>query len=306
MYNGLINVYKEPGFTSFDVVAKLRGILKQKKIGHTGTLDPEAKGVLLVCLGDGTKLVELLEDRTKEYECKMLLGTETDTEDTTGTILKTTDVDTSDEFIEKIKEVTLSFIGDYAQIPPMYSALKVNGKKMYELARQGIEIERKARNIYIDKITINEICLPYVTFTVSCSKGTYIRSLCRDIGNKLGCGATMAQLTRTRVGHFTIQNALTLEKIESLRDNGTIDDSILSLAEVFKDSPSLYVKPESAKYIDNGNPLSLDDVNLEHDNDSISTDTLYKVYNTQNKFVAVYKYNKEKKLLMPEKMFPNL
>lgn len=298
MYNGLICVYKEPGFTSFDVVAKLRGILKQKKIGHTGTLDPQAEGVLLVCLGSGTKLVNMLEDRSKEYRCKMLLGVETDTEDTTGTILNTKDVTVSEEMVT---EACLSFIGDYAQIPPMYSALKVNGKKLYELARQGEVIERKARNIYIHDLNIEDISLPYVTFTVSCSKGTYIRSLCRDIGAKLGCGATMEHLTRTRVGHFDISNAKTLDEIEQYRDNETIDDYIVSIEDIFSELDSVHVNNDSARFIDNGNPLTLSnmcEINITPENDK-----LYRVYNSQGLFCAVYKYNSDNHLFMPEKMF---
>ena len=191
MYNGLINVYKEPGFTSMDAVAVLRGILKQKKIGHTGTLDPAAEGVLMVCLGNATKLCTFLEDKDKEYECRMLLGVTTDTEDTTGTVLEKKDVDCNEE---EIVEAIKSFLGDIKQIPPMYSALKKDGKKLYELAREGKVIEREARDIKIFRIDIKEINIPYVTFTVHCSKGTYIRSLCRDIGEKLGCGGCMAQL----------------------------------------------------------------------------------------------------------------
>lgn len=300
MHHGLIAVYKEPGFTSFDVVAKLRGILKQKKIGHTGTLDPAAEGVLLVCLGDGTKLVELLEDRSKEYQCQMLLGTETDTEDTTGTVIKTSPVNSSPE---EIIATVNSFIGDYNQVPPMYSALKVDGKKMYELARQGIVIERKARAIKINSIEVNNIDLPYVTFTCDCSKGTYIRSLCRDIGLQLGTGATMNHLTRTRVGHYTIKDCLTLSQIEEYSKAGTISNYIINIEDIFKDYPSIYVKDSAIKLIDNGNPLWLQDVN---------TDTnpvqgcLYKVYNPFNSFKAIYSYNSEKERFIPEKIFPNL
>lgn len=301
MYNGLINVYKEPGFTSFDVVAKLRGILKQKKIGHTGTLDPDAEGVLPVCLGDGTKLVELLEDRSKEYICEMLLGTTTDTEDTSGLVLETNEVTcTETEIIDAIN----SFLGDYAQIPPMYSALKVNGKKLYELAREGKVIERKPRNIHIYKIEINKIKLPYVTFTVECSKGTYIRSLCRDIGEKLQVGGTMNHLTRKRVGHFNIENALTLKQIEDLRDSNNLNSHIISLEEIFKDTPAIYVNEDSAKYIDNGNPLTRDNVNW---NGPLPADqSRFKVYNSNKIFVATYTFNSEKDLFMPEKIFPSL
>ena len=166
-----------------DAVAVLRGILKQKKIGHTGTLDPAAEGVLMVCLGNATKLCTFLEDKDKEYECRMLLGVTTDTEDTTGTVLEKKDVDCNEE---EIVEAIKSFLGDIKQIPPMYSALKKDGKKLYELAREGKVIEREARDIKIFRIDIKEINIPYVTFTVHCSKGTYIRSLCRDIGEKLG------------------------------------------------------------------------------------------------------------------------
>ena len=195
MYNGVIIVNKEKGFTSHDVVAKLRGILKQKKIGHTGTLDPDATGVLPVCLGHATKLCDMLTDKDKTYETVMLLGSVTDTQDISGQVLKSVDVDSLRDNGEltddQILEVIESFVGDYNQIPPMYSALKVNGKKLYELAREGIEIERKARLVKILAIENVRIEFPRVYMTVSCSKGTYIRTLCHDIGEKLMCGACM-------------------------------------------------------------------------------------------------------------------
>ena len=180
MLDGFLNVYKEQGYTSFDVVAKLRGILKQKKIGHTGTLDPMAEGVLLVCLGQATKLSEMLIDKDKTYRCVMLLGKTTDTEDVTGKVLTET-ADIPDE--ASVIEAVNSFIGTYGQIPPMYSAIKVNGKKLYEYPRQGIEIERSPREVTIFEVKIENVSLPRVAFTIHCSKGTYIRSLCRDIGS---------------------------------------------------------------------------------------------------------------------------
>lgn len=181
--NGIINVYKEKGYTSHDVVARLRGILKQKKIGHTGTLDPEAEGVLPVCLGKATKLCSMMEDTDKEYRVTMLLGVETDTEDMTGTVLKTSNVTCSES---DVYEACGKYIGNIEQIPPMYSALKVDGKKLYQLAREGKVIERKPRSITIYDIRILSCNLPEVTMNVRCSKGTYIRSLCRDIGADLG------------------------------------------------------------------------------------------------------------------------
>ena len=204
MINGIINVYKEKGFTSHDVVAKLRGIVKQKKIGHTGTLDPDATGVLPVCLGSATKLCDMLTDKSKEYVTTMRLGFCTDTQDISGEVLSTKEVCVTKDEVEK---TILSFVGKYDQIPPMYSALKVNGKKLYELAREGIEIERKARSIEIFEIEILDISLPDITMRVHCSKGTYIRTLCHDIGEKLGCFGTMVTLERTKVASFLLENA---------------------------------------------------------------------------------------------------
>ena len=220
MIHGIINVYKEKGFTSHDVVAKLRGIVGQKKIGHTGTLDPDATGVLPVCLGKATKLCDLLTDKDKTYEAVMLLGMTTDTQDITGRILeeKSTETLTAD----KVREVIESFIGDYDQIPPMYSALKVNGKKLYELAREGKVVERKARPVKILDIRIIEMDLPRVRMEVSCSKGTYIRTLCHDIGEQLGCGGCMESLIRTRVSAFQIEDAKTLEEIGALKQEGML------------------------------------------------------------------------------------
>ena len=202
MYDGIINVYKEKGFTSFDVVAKMRGILGQKKVGHTGTLDPEAEGVLPVCVGKGTRLCDMLTDRDKTYEATLLLGMETDTQDTTGTVLSETDASGLTE--EAVREAVLCFVGDYDQIPPMYSALKVNGRKLCDLARQGVEVERKPRPVKIYDITIRSIRLPEVVMTVSCSKGTYIRTLCHDIGERLAVGGCMKKLLRTKLIKFSM------------------------------------------------------------------------------------------------------
>lgn len=302
MYNGLINIYKEQDFTSFDVVAVLRGILKQKKIGHTGTLDPKAEGVLLVCLGDGTKLCDMLENRDKEYVCKMLLGTTTDTEDTTGKILSENPVNCSEEEVEK---TVLSMQGDILQVPPMYSALKKDGKKLYELARAGKEVEREARPITIYNIEIMDIDLPYVTFKASCSKGTYIRSLCRDIGEKLGCGACMEHLKRTRVSYFPVEKSLKLSEVERIAKEGLIDNYILPVESVFEKNESLFVNSQSKRIVDNGNPLTRENVSLTSDV-KIKNGTIYKVYNAEGIFTAVYKYDSNKNLFMPLKMFPNI
>ena len=196
MINGIINVYKERGFTSFDVVAKLRGILHERKIGHTGTLDPEATGVLPVCIGNATKVCELLTDKDKVYRTVMHLGITTDTQDMTGTVKEDRSREAALLKEQTVEAAILQFVGDYDQIPPMYSALKVNGKKLCDLARAGIEVERKARTVKIFSIEIEKINLPYVTMQVHCSKGTYIRTLCADIGEALGVGACMESLVR--------------------------------------------------------------------------------------------------------------
>lgn len=237
MIHGIINVYKEKGFTSHDVVAKLRGIVGQKKIGHTGTLDPDATGVLPVCLGKATKLCDLLTDKNKTYEAVLLLGKTTDTQDITGEVLEEKSTEALTE--EKVREAIEGFIGDYEQIPPMYSALKVNGKKLYELAREGKVIERKARLVKILDIQILEIDLPKVRMEVSCSKGTYIRTLCHDIGEKLGCGGCMESLIRTRVSTFRIEDAKTLDEIETLKQEGKLAELLVPIDAMFPSYPKI-------------------------------------------------------------------
>lgn len=252
--DGIINVYKERDWTSHDVVAKLRGILKQKKIGHTGTLDPEAQGVLPVCLGRATKVCELLTDQTKTYQAVMLLGQTTDTQDTTGTVQCERPVCCSEK---EVRICIAGFVGEQEQIPPMYSALKVNGKKLYELARQGVEVERKARTITIASIRIDAVKLPEVTMTVTCSKGTYIRTLCHDIGERLGCGGCMKSLLRTQVGPFALSDSVKLEEIERARDTGRLSEVVHHTDSVFMQLPFLILTPQMERLVKNGNPLPM-------------------------------------------------
>lgn len=301
MYNGIINVYKEPGYTSHDVVARLRGILKQKKIGHTGTLDPAAEGVLPVCLGSGTRLCDMLADRTKTYQAVMLLGVTTDTQDTTGAVLSQNREGAMALADEEIRRTALGFKGDYAQIPPMYSALKVDGKKLYELARAGKEIERKARPVQILEISVDKIQLPWVEMTVTCSKGTYIRTLCHDIGGLLGCGGAMEHLIRTRVDHFHIEDSLRLEEIEALRDEGRVAEAVCTVEEALAAYPPLTVLPSGDKALKNGNPCFRQQL-LEASSDC-ADGSLYRMYNSQGEFTGVYQYQKEKHWWKPWKMF---
>ena len=290
--DGIINIYKERGYTSHDVVARLRGILHIKKIGHTGTLDPEAVGVLPCCIGKGTKLVDMIADRSKEYEAVMRLGVTTDTEDMTGNILSTSNVDVAKENIE---EAVASFVGEIDQIPPMYSALKVNGKKLYELAREGVTIERKPRRITIEGIDIINIDLPLVTMKIGCSKGTYIRSLCRDIGEKLGCGAAMESLVRSRVGVFNIEDAIKLDEVEKLVDEGKIEDYIKSVDLMFSDIPKVVINEELNKKADNGNSFYKNELNVNYEE--------IRVYKQDGTFIGIYKYVKGERLYKPVKLF---
>ena len=241
MNNGFLIVNKERGFTSFDVCAKLRGILKTRKIGHTGTLDPDATGVLLVCVGNATKAVDILPSEDKEYRAVVHFGITTDTEDISGQVLTTCDDIVSED---AVREAILSFTGDIKQIPPMYSAIKVDGKKLYELAREGKVIERKARDVTIHDIRIESIDYPFATILVKCSKGTYIRTLCKDIGEKLNVGACMESLVRTSAGGFNISEALTLSEIEEKVKAGLIDEIIIPTERLFEEYEISYIKDD--------------------------------------------------------------
>ena len=294
-----MNIYKEAGFTSHDVVAKLRGIVKQKKIGHTGTLDPDAVGVLPVCFGSATKLCDMMTDKTKEYEAIMRLGVKTDTQDLSGRVLEECKVCVSKEAVEA---AIMHFVGVYEQIPPMYSALKVNGKKLYELARQGREVERQPRHVDILSINILEMNLPDVRFVVSCSKGTYIRTLCADIGDKLACGAAMAALKRTRVGSFKIEDAITLSKVQELAASGQCEDYVVAPDYIFMEYAGAVVKPEAENALANGNKLRLNQVEIK-DNCYLKEGDLIRIYNGRKVFKAVYCFVKKENILKPYKMF---
>ena len=288
-YNGIINIFKEKGYTSHDVVAKMRGILKQKKIGHSGTLDPDATGVLPVLLGNATVLSDMLTDKSKEYEAVLLLGVSTDTQDSTGNKLKESDISSLTE--EKVKEAINSFLGKYMQLPPMYSALKVGGKKLVDLAREGKEVKREPRKVCIFNIEIIEMDLPRVRYRAKVSKGTYIRTLCHDIGEKLSVGGCMESLIRTRVDRFYINDAITLKQVEENRE--CIKKNILSVEEYFSFLPKINTSPEFDKYLHNGNKLKLDK--------KPENSELYRLYDSKDRFIAIYK--KEMTELKPFKMF---
>lgn len=289
MIHGVINIYKEKGFTSHDVVAKLRGIVGQKKIGHTGTLDPDATGVLPVCLGKATKLCDMLTDKDKTYEAVLLLGRTTDTQDTTGTTLS--EKETSHLSEEEVRNCVLGFVGAYDQIPPMYSALKVQGKKLYELAREGKVVERKPRPVVIHDIQILEVDLPRVRMEVTCSKGTYIRTLCHDIGEKLDCGGCMEQLIRTRVSRFEIADSLTLDEVRRAKEEGTLSDHLIQIDEMFPDFPQIAVTEKGSALVHNGNPFTVKELKEKAE---FSDGEKIRVYDDKGKFIGIYAYQKNK------------
>ncbi|MCY6483928.1 tRNA pseudouridine(55) synthase TruB [Clostridium aestuarii] len=273
--NGIVNVYKPEGITSFDVVRKIRNITRIKKVGHTGTLDPMACGVLPVCIGKATKIVDYIMNDYKIYKTQLKLGVVTDTYDREGKIISTSEVNISET---DLKNTINSFKGEISQIPPMYSAIKVQGKRLYELARQGIEIERQARNITLHEINILDINLPYVTFEVKCSKGTYIRSLCYDIGTKLNCGGTMWYLERTESGNFKKNDSIKLEDITE--DN--INDFLIPLDEALDKYKKINVTSKVAKLLING--VEIQNQNLLK---KFELNKMYRFYTEDEKFIGI-------------------
>lgn len=293
MLDGIINIKKEKGYTSHDVVARLRGILGQKKIGHTGTLDPDAVGVLPVCLGRATKLCDLLTDKEKTYRTVLLLGKETDTQDISGRVVRECDVPVGQE---EIRRCIQGFQGDSMQIPPMYSACKVQGKRLYELARKGIEVKRDPRPIHIRQITILDMSLPRVSMEVVCSKGTYIRTLCSDIGQRLGCGGCMEELVRTQVGPFSLERALSLGQVEALRAEGRVQESLTSIEQMLAAYPKITCTDKEDRLVDNGNPLPVEG----HGPQILGW---ARVYDSQGIFKGIYQHKQGTGKYFPVKMF---
>lgn len=241
--NGILLIDKPQDWTSSDVVAKLRGILHERRIGHSGTLDPLATGLLVVFIGRATRAVEFAEADSKEYIASLRLGVKTDTQDITGNVLSECECDISED---KLKEALSRFVGDIEQTPPMYSAIKVGGKKLYELARRGEEVEREARKIYISKLEIMSHDGDYV-LDILCSKGTYIRTLCNDIGDYLACGGCMSQLRRVKAGVFDIENAHTLAEVQAAADSGTADKLVIPVDTLFAAYPEITASANEEK-----------------------------------------------------------
>ena len=309
MINGVINVYKEVGYTSRDAVSRLTGILRQRKIGHTGTLDPAAEGVLPMCVGKATKLCELLTDHKKQYIAVMKLGIATDTEDTTGEIIEKTDYPENwyEENLtaENLAKITDKFIGTQFQTPPMYSAKRVNGKRLYELAREGKVIERKPCKITIYGIEIKNIDIinREITIIVDCSKGTYIRTLCKDIGEALGCKAAMKSLLRTRTGDFYLENSYKLDEIEKIVKENRLDEIIIPIEKIFHNLKRIDVTGYASVLLDNGGIINMEEARLETESDNIKDGERFRMYNKDGKFKAIYGYYEKINALKIDKMF---
>ena len=309
MLNGIINVYKEVGYTSRDAVSRLTGILRQRKIGHTGTLDPAAEGVLPMCVGSATKLCEFLTDHKKQYIAIMKLGIATDTEDTTGEITEKTEF--SPEWYEEnlsnenLIKIMNSFIGKQLQTPPMYSAKRVNGKRLYEIAREGKVIERKPCEITIYGIEIKNIDIinREITIIVDCSKGTYIRTLCKDIGEALGCKAAMKSLLRTRTGDFYLENSYKLDEIEKIVKENRLSEIVIPVEDIFKDLKRVDVTGQANVLLENGGIIKTETIRSAYNNIFVENDEKVRMYNKEGKFKAIYSYNEKMDVFRIDKMF---
>ena len=279
--NGVLNINKPKGISSYGVVAKIKKMLKVKKVGHAGTLDPEATGVLLVCLNKATKIVQFLMPLQKEYRGEMVLGVSTDTGDAQGKIIRKEDNFNVSE--AKIREVFKEFLGDIQQIPPMTSALKYKGRRLYELAREGKTILRQARNVQIYKIDVLGYQNSIINFCVVCSKGTYIRSLCCDIGDKLGCGAHLRSLERVRIGSFNVDSSLSLDDFKISNCKKNIDSFLYSLDDALQHLPTVVVNNHGALLILEGKvPDKKQVVSFPR-----KIKGLCKVHNLNNKLIAI-------------------
>lgn len=274
--DGVININKPIGITSFDVVRKLKKIYGTNKIGHTGTLDPLACGVLPVCIGKATKIVDYIMSEKKVYKAKLRLGIETDTYDREGKIVSEAAVDLTEA---DVTAVINSFVGEIEQEPPMYSALKVNGQRLYDLARKGITVEREKRKINIYSIEINNISLPEIDFTVTCSKGTYIRSLCYDIGKRLEVGGTMWALERIQTGSFSIQDSITLEELESCHNP---NEFLISIESALRSFEEVSFQESFRKLLLNGVKI-----NNIHIIKNIKMDEICRVYIGKSDFIGL-------------------
>lgn len=299
-YEGVLPVLKPAGFTSHDVVAKMRGILKMKRIGHTGTLDPQVTGVLPLCLGKATRVVEYLQELPKEYRATLRLGIATDTEDMTGVV--TAQADHVQVSFEQVEEVLHRFKGVISQVPPMFSAVKINGKRLYELAREGKTVERKSREVTIHELELTGLevveGLPEISFRVLCSKGTYIRTLCVDIGEALGYPSTMVKLERTMSAGIPAGRCLTIEEIQQCVENGTLSSYLIPTDQSIWNFPSHTIDPEHERSVLQGKKVSVSYVQP-----ALEQEGLFRLYSKQEQFLGIFQWDAGSAIITPVKVF---
>lgn len=294
--NGILCVNKPSGWTSFDVVAKVRGMARTKKVGHAGTLDPMATGILPLFFGTATKACDVMPNDNKGYIATFRFGMTTDTLDITGNVQSQTESHITEA---QLRALLPSFLGEIDQIPPMFSAVQVNGHRLYDIARSGAEVERKARRVNILKLKLLEFSEEEQTAAVEvlCSKGTYIRTLCSDIGEKLGVGATLTALNRHIVGNFTLDDCYTMEQLQAFTDAGVLDEKALPVEKVFEQLPKIKLNEVQSIKFRNGVKLDLNRVRYKN------VDGLHKVFDQQNQFMGLARLNLETMELIVEKMF---
>ena len=273
--NGILLIDKPPLWTSNDVVSKLKGVLKERRIGHSGTLDPLATGLLAVFAGRATRAVSFAESHDKRYTAALRLGIRTDTQDISGNVISKGQTDVKDEELDRVLSC---FVGEIEQTPPMYSAVRVNGKRLYELARKGIEVERKPRKITVYSIECKGRESGDIVLDIKCSKGTYIRTLCSDIGEMLGCGACMSALRRTEAGMFSVENAYTLDEVIREAEIGDVSSLLLPTETIFSEYERITVSASAEAKVRNGNPVSFS-----------APDGTYRVCSQQGEFLALSK-----------------
>ncbi|MNK03044.1 tRNA pseudouridine synthase B [compost metagenome] len=299
-YEGILPIHKPAGFTSHDVVAKARGILKMKRIGHTGTLDPQVTGVLPLCLGRATRVVEYMQEMPKEYEATLVLGIATDTEDMTGSIIER--VDHIEVSKEQVLEVLKQFVGTISQVPPMFSALKQDGKRLYELAREGKTVERKAREVTIHQLELTSFDPdspnPTISFRALCSKGTYIRTLCVDIGKSLGVPACMSELKRTMSAGIPLARCLTFDEVEACVQNGTLSQYLIPVDQAISHLAAHQVIPEKVKAALQGQRLSGSAVQPE-----VKSEEPIRLYGPDEKFLGIFHRERETGAIAAIKVF---
>ena len=299
-YEGVLPIDKPAGWTSHDVVAKMRGILRERRIGHTGTLDPDVTGVLPLCVGRATRLVEYLQELPKEYEAELTIGYATDTEDASGQVTDRVSEVSLDK--EQVLQTIQQFIGIIEQTPPMYSAVKKDGKRLYELAREGIEVERESRKVTIHKIQLLDYRIegefPTVRFRVRCSKGTYIRTLCVDIGKALGYPAVMSKLLRTETSGISLAGCYQIEEIARLSAEGKLDQAFIPVDRAIGFMPAVTISDEQAAKAANGVSVS---VPKDASDEALNASEV-RVFDSQG-FIGIFGIQRESQLLVPSKVF---